>query len=144
MQTSLWQNHQFNSDGNGHSKATMMIVDDDPVYLRLSKDFFQTFYPNDFEIVCTARDGEECLKQAQIFMPQVVLIDLHMPGMNGLQTIPLLRLLFPETCIIALTHDDGTKSREAVLNSGGDDLVSKANMRTHLVPAIERVISSAE
>lgn len=118
----------------------VLLVDDEPAYLRIATLFFQTRYRDEIAVVGTANGGEECLAKTQGLAPQVILIDLNMPGLSGLQTIPLLRIMFPEIRIIALTLNDGENSRRAVLAAGGNDLVSKATMSSDLMPAIRRVM----
>ncbi len=140
-----------NGNGIGHDhgslgsrKTSVLMVDDEPTFLRVASLFLRTHHRNEVEIVGTANNGEECLAQAQRLAPQVVLLDLNMPGLSGLQTIPLLRILFPETRVIALTLNDSETYRKAVLAAGGDDLVSKAKMNTDLMPALRRVVEKDE
>ncbi len=134
-----------NGNGNGHRasarpKVSVLLVDDEPTFLRIAQLFLQTHYRNEIDVLGTASSGEECLGKAQLLAPQVVLMDLNMPGLSGLQTIPLLRIMFPEMRIIALTLNDGENARRAVLAAGGNELVSKATMSTDLMPAIRRVM----
>ncbi len=124
------------STGNGH-KTSVMLVDDDPAFLRILKALLLTHYGDKVDIVGTAGSGEECLNLAQLLAPKVVLLDLNMPGMGGLGTIPLLHILFPEMRIIALTHDSREKTRQAVLAAGGSDMIPKSDLKTYLIPAIE-------
>jgi DNA-binding NarL/FixJ family response regulator len=137
-----------NGSGNGHSsderKTSVLLVDDEPTFLRIATLFLQTHHRDEVDVVGTATSGEECLAKAQLLAPQVILLDLNMPGLSGLQTIPLLRIMFPETRIVALTLNDGESYRRAVVAAGGDDLVSKATMNTDLMPAIRRVIAKEE
>ncbi|MBI4788388.1 MAG: response regulator transcription factor [Chloroflexi bacterium] len=125
---------------NGRHKISVMLVDDETTFLRIETLFLETHYRNEVNVVGTANTGEECLAKAQLLAPELILIDLNMPGLSGLQTIPLLRIMFPETRIIALTLNDGENSRRAVLAAGGNELVSKATMSTDLMPAIRRVM----
>lgn len=132
-----------NSNGNGHGngsahKTSVLLVDDDPVFLGLTKRLLETQYGDKVDVVGIACSGEESLMLARLLSPEVVLMDLNMPGMGGLGTIPLLRILFPNTRIIALTHDDGVQARRLVLNAGGYDLIPKSNLKKQLMPAIER------
>ena len=124
-------------NGNGH-KISVMLVDDDPAFVRILKSLLRTHYGDKVNIVGSASSGEECLNLAQLLAPQFVLMDLDMLGVGGLGTIPLLHILFPEMRVIALTFDDGKKSRQAVLAAGGCDLISKSDLKTHLIPAIKR------
>lgn len=127
---------------NGQGKITVMLVDDEPSFLRITQLFLETRYGHEIEILGTAHSGEHALAQAPLLAPQLVLIDLKMQGLSGLQTIPLIRIMFPEMRIIALTLDDSENSRRAVLAAGGNDMVSKASMSTDLVPAIRRVMAN--
>ncbi len=132
--------HDDRSNGNGHHRVSVMLVDDDPTFLRVAVTQLRRTCQKEIDVVGTASSGEECLIEAQLLAPEVVLIDLNMPGRGGLGTIPLLHILFPETRVIALTLDDRETSRKAVLAAGGSDLVSKAAWKTDLIPAIERAL----
>jgi DNA-binding NarL/FixJ family response regulator len=121
-------------------KVSVMLVDDDPAFLRIVATSLQTHHRDQLNIVGTARSSEECLIQAQVLAPEVVLMDLNMPGRGGLWVIPLLQILFPETHVIALTFRDDVASRKAVLAAGGHDLVSKATWKTDLIPAIQHAV----
>ena len=127
-------------DENGVRKVSVMLVDDDPTFLQVLTAQLQTHHRKELDIVGTARSSEECIIQAQVLAPEVVLMDLNMPGRGGLWAIPLLRILFPETHVIALTFSDDADSRRAVLAAGGTDLVSKAAWKTALIPAIQRAV----
>lgn len=136
---SLLPKEEFRSNGQG--KITVMLVDDEPVFLRLAQLFLETRCAQEVEILGTANSGEQALSQAQLLAPQLVLIDLNMPGLSGLQTIPLIRIMYPEMRVIALTLNDGERSRQAVLAAGGNELVSKSRLSTDLMPAIRRVMA---
>ena len=127
-------------DENGVRKVSVMLVDDDPIFLQIVAATLRTHHRDQLDIVGTARSSEECILQAQALIPQVVLMDLNMPGRGGLWAIPLLQVLFPETRVIALTLKDDPHSRGAVLAAGGTDLVSKAAWQTDLIPAIQRAV----
>jgi len=118
-------------------KISVLLVDDHEAFLRVATEFLQRH--DDLTVVGVARGGEEALAQAQNLKPEVVLIDLHMPGLSGLETIPLLRAMLPEVSIIALTLLDPKVFRQAALAAGADDFVPKANLSTELLPAIRRV-----
>jgi DNA-binding NarL/FixJ family response regulator len=121
-------------------KVSVMLVDDDRTFLQIVVALLQTHHRDRLDIVGTARSSEECIIQAQILAPEIVLMDLSMPGRGGLWAIPLLHILFPETRVIALTLNDSVDSRRAVLAAGGTDLVSKTAWKTDLIPAIERAV----
>jgi DNA-binding NarL/FixJ family response regulator len=147
MSSLKFNRHGSNGNGNGNGngnhrrhKISVMLVDDDPAFLRLTEMFLQKRYADELEVVGTAGTGEECLTLAQLLAPEVVLMDLSMPGMGGLGTIPLLHILFPQTCVIALASEDGERHRRLVLAAGGQGLVTKSSVRTNLFPAIKRAM----
>jgi len=119
---------------------SVLLVDDNPTFLRILGDFLGE--EEDILVVGMARSGEEALVKAKELRPQVILLDLAMPGLNGFNTIPRLRSMMPDVRIIALTVLDANGYREAALTAGADDFVAKANLNTHLVPAIRRVVES--
>ena len=132
----------FEDQDSNHlpSKISIMLVDDDPAFLTIMQTWLEKRHSGEVEVVGTARSGEDCLALAQLLAPQVVLMDLQMPGMGGLGTIPLLHILFPQTRIIATTSDDSARNRRLVLAAGGHDLVSKSAVRAQLFPAIRRAL----
>jgi DNA-binding NarL/FixJ family response regulator len=126
----------------GARKVKVMLVDDDAIFLKVAVDLLERHHRDQLDIVGTATSSEECIIKAQTLAPEVVLIDLNMPGHGGLWAIPLLHILFPETRVIALTSRDGKDARRAVVSAGGVDLVSKMAWKTDLIPAIRRAVDS--
>jgi two-component system nitrate/nitrite response regulator NarL len=118
-------------------RIRVLLVDDHEPFLRVATEFLQRHH--ELVVVGAARGGEEALAQAQDLRPQVVLLDLNMPGLSGLDTIPRLRAMLPEVGIIALTLLDVNTYRQPALVAGADDFVSKANLTTDLLPAVRRV-----
>jgi two-component system, NarL family, response regulator NreC len=93
----------------------------------------------DLIVVGEAADGSECLRVAQTLLPDVILLDINMPGMNGLDVLPLLRQLSPQSRILVLTmHDDITYLRQ-VLRAGGAGYVLKQAADKELLSAIRTV-----
>ena len=93
----------------------------------------------DFTVVGEAADGSECLRVAQALQPDVILLDINMPGVNGLDALPLLRQATPQSRVLVLTmHDDVTYLRQ-VLQSGGVGYVLKQAADVELLSAIRTV-----
>ena len=93
-------------------------------------------------VVGTVERGEDALAQIQALQPHVILIDLAMPGLPGLQAIPRLRHALPEMGIVALTVMNSNSFRQAALAAGADIFIPKATMGTDLLPAIRRLARS--
>ena len=121
---------------------SLLLVDDSATFLRLVSRFLSEQYPNEVVIAGLAEGGEAGLAQAHALRPDIVLIDLVMPGLPGLKAIPLLRGALPNLGIIALTLMEPNGYRQAALAAGADEFVSKATLATDLLPAIRRVMQA--
>jgi DNA-binding NarL/FixJ family response regulator len=116
---------------------SVLLVDDNPAFLRIAARFLQEH--GDVAVVGAAGGGEEALAMAQDLQPDIVVIDLAMPGLSGLEAIPRLWAVLPGVSIIALTVLDTNSYREAALAAGANDFVAKVSLNTDLLPAIRRV-----
>ena len=118
---------------------SLLLVDDNPRFLQVLTRVLHVRFSDEVVIVGTAGGGMEALVQAQNLRPQVILLDLVMPGLGGLSAIPRLRSMMPDVGIIVLTVLDAKGYREAALAAGADDFVGKASLYTDLFPAIQRL-----
>lgn len=111
----------------------VLAVDDSPAFLKT----LCTFLEGDpvFEIVATAQNGEEALSAVERWHPQVVLMDLQMPRMNGLDATVELHRHYPELAVIILTAHDLPSLREACIKHGAYGFITKAQLSRHL-PAL--------
>lgn len=84
-----------------------------------------------------ASDGEEALKKARELKPDLVLLDISMPGTNGFEASRQMRQEVPETKILIISHHDATQMLPNALESGADGFVDKSRLVTDLVSAIK-------
>lgn len=115
------------------------LIDDNPTFLRIATRFLQEACPGEVTVVGTASGGREALAQTLNPRPEVILLDLMMPDMNGLDLIPCLRAMLPHVRIIALTLLDANCYRSAALAAGADAFIPKTAMNTDLLPAIRQI-----
>lgn len=92
--------------------------------------------------VVVARNGEEAVARARLHRPDVILLDLRMPGMTGTEAISILRAdpSFVNTPIIALTAHALDAERRLALEAGFDAFIAKPCLPDELVAAVERII----
>jgi DNA-binding NarL/FixJ family response regulator len=121
---------------------SVLLVDDNPMFRRIATSFLEEESGREVTVVGTAGGGEEALAQAETLRPEVVVMDLRMPGLSGLETIPRLRRLVPEARIIVLTLFDGQGYRKASFDAGAHEFVGKARMGVDLLPAIRGLVSA--
>jgi len=93
----------------------------------------------DIEVVGEATNGREALQQIKQLMPDVVLMDLAMPLMSGLDTTRRIRREFPETRVLALTQYDDSEYVIPVIEAGARGFVSKMAAFSELASAIQAV-----
>lgn len=115
----------------------ILVVDDNSAFLRSASDFLSI--SEDMLVVGSAAGGQEALTRAPELRPHVILIDLNMRDLPGLQAIPRLRAAVPDAAVIAMTLWGSALHRQAALAAGADDFIDKASLVTDLLPAIGRV-----
>jgi len=94
-----------------------------------------------FEVCGEAKNGMEAIRMVPELSPQVVILDLSMPGMNGFETAAKLRQLAPSVKIVIFSvHDIPTTARWV----GADAFVSKSSAPQELVLTVNRVLQSNE
>ena len=111
-----------------------LIVDDHAALRRRVRDLL-TSEP-DIEVICEAADGMEALHQARQLKPDLILMDIHMPGINGLDATRTLRSEMPESRVIVLTMNDTQQYREAAAACGASGYVVKRSLAKALLPTI--------
>jgi DNA-binding NarL/FixJ family response regulator len=92
-----------------------------------------------FEVVGTAIDGIRLLHQAQRFLPDLVLVDLSMPQMNGLEAIAQLRKSYPELRVLVYSGLQGASLREECLKHGAHGFVLKSQMPEGLLQEVSNL-----
>jgi DNA-binding NarL/FixJ family response regulator len=121
----------------GDRKIRVLVVDDHPVL----RDGVAAIVGNqsDMEAVGEARDGAEAVERFHALRPDVTLMDLQMPGLNGVDAIAAIRAEHPEARIIVLTTYAGDAQAVRALKAGAVGYLLKSSLRTELIDAIHDV-----
>ena len=116
----------------------ILIVDDEPDIIEFLK---YNLTKNDF-IVETALNGKECLKKLESFSPEIIVLDIMMPKMNGIETCEKIRLIdqYKETIIIFLSARNESFTQIACYDAGGDDFIPKPIQPKLLIKKIEAIL----
>jgi two-component system response regulator NreC len=118
-------------------KIRLMLVDDHDIVRTGLKSYLET--QEDFEIIAEAGDGDEAVKRAMEVHPDVILMDITMPKVDGLEATRRLRVLCPNSLVLALTvHDDKQYFME-MLSAGAFGYITKQAAGDDLVEAIRTV-----
>jgi DNA-binding NarL/FixJ family response regulator len=93
----------------------------------------------DFEIVGTARDGLDAVTKVKQLRPELVLLDLSMPRMSGLEAARELKKIDPDCRIIIFTELSGLSLREECLRRGADGFLGKGEIPEKLLEEVRRL-----
>ena len=91
-----------------------------------------------WEVCGEAKDGSDALRKAQELVPDVILLDVSMPGMNGLEATRLLRKEIPKVRIIVISQHEASQLLPCAVEAGADACVDKNRLGTDLVATIKQ------
>ena len=123
---------------------TVVLADDDERYLESLRALVDQ--QPALRVVAAALDGLEAVECVQVMDPDAVVIDLHMPRMDGVAAVGRLRRERPSLCLIALTGDADPTLHRAAADAGADAVLLKGEMLEGLserIAAIRRSRSAA-
>jgi DNA-binding NarL/FixJ family response regulator len=95
-------------------------------------------------VIGEARDGIETLDYADELTPDAVVVDLHMPRLDGVSTIARLRRDYPELYLIALTGDEAPQLHDAVREAGADAVLVKRDLAGGLIERLAALKNRAQ
>lgn len=118
-----------------------LIVDDAPEIRRLVEEVIK-LRDQGWRVVADARDGREGVEQARAAQPDIVLLDISMPVMDGLEALPLVREAAPTAIVVILTGFPSTAARDIAIEAGAHGFMEKDELVDKLVPQLEAIISA--
>jgi DNA-binding NarL/FixJ family response regulator len=109
----------------------VVLADDDQLYIASLRELIDR--QPELTVVGTARNGIEALDLAEQVAPDAIVIDLHMPQLDGVSAVARLRSDHPTMCLIALTGDPSPELQRAATEAGADAVLHKSEMLDALV-----------
>lgn len=131
-----------NLNGAGTRTIRLLLVDDRPA-VRRGLRIWLALEPN-MEVVGEADDGAEAISLARALHPNVVLMDVEMPGMDGISTTAALRQVVPQSAVVILTLYDDAVTRTRAQEAGAAAFVAKHRMEETLLAEIRRAAMAHE
>lgn len=103
-------------------RSRVLVVEDHP----LSRRILETMLAKSYDVI-SAASGQEAIDRAKLEPPDLVLLDIEMPGLNGFETLEILKsgIIDPAVPVIFLTALEDSKSRETGLEAGAVDYITK-------------------
>jgi two-component system, NarL family, response regulator LiaR len=120
----------------------LFLVDDDAGFRETLRQLLTQ--RKEAVILCEAGDGEEAVRLAGTLHPDVVLMDLAMPRMNGLEATRHLKALRSDLVVIILTVHDDEAYRRTALAAGAEAFLVKKTLGVDLWPTLDRVLGGSQ
>ncbi len=101
------------------------VIDDQNSVISIFKLFFENIA--DISMIGFANNAQDAIKIVDKLRPDVILIDIEMPGMNGIEVTKIITQRFSSTKVILFTSHDNKTTRRLAIKSGANGYVSKIN-----------------
>lgn len=98
----------------------------------------------EWQVVGEAGDGVEAIQKAQTLRPEVILLDLGLPKLNGIEVARAIRTIVPDTKILFLTAVNDIDLVKAAFETGAQGYVLKTDAPTDLLPALAGILRGAD
>src|SRR5262245_28400608 len=119
--------------------VTILVVDDHRPFRRFVRLALQG--RDEFQIVGEAADGVEAVERTVELQPDLVLLDIGLPRLSGIEAAKQIRTLAPQSRILFLSQESSSTIVRYALRSGARGYVQKASTQRELIPAINAVVS---
>ena len=119
-----------------------LLVDDNPEFLEAAKRFITS--EEQLKIIGTALSGQEAIEKVKELNPDLVLMDLAMPDMNGLEATRQIKRQSSAPHVVILTLHDTPEYREASEAVGADGFVPKSDFGVQLLPLVKALFEGVE
>jgi NarL family two-component system response regulator LiaR len=118
-------------------KITILMADDHPLFRKAVRDVLEK--RPDFRVIAEANDGEEAVRLAIELMPQVVIIDISMPLLNGLEATRQIKAKCPAIAVLVLTVHNDIEHILGILEAGAGGYLTKSASDEEVVTAIRSI-----
>jgi CheY-like chemotaxis protein len=120
----------------------VLVVDDSPDLRELISMVIER-HPAGWRVVATAAEGQAAVHEAKTTQPDLVLLDIAMPVMDGMQALPLIREAAPEAVVVMLSGYPFATAGQGALDAGADGYLEKSDLVRSLVPRLEKILETA-
>ena len=130
------------SHSNNGNRARILIVEDFPAFRR----FICTTLGKrlDWQVIAEVADGLEAVQKAAELKPDLVLMDIGLPTMNGIEAARQIRKVSPESKIVFVSQESSADVVEEALSTGACGYVVKTKAASQLVGVVEAAISDQQ
>ena len=119
--------------------TTILTADDDQRFQAIVRRCLEE--NPDFSLVGQVADGEQAVRLARELQPDVVLMDISMPRMNGLEATRQIKSRQPNTKVVIVTMHDEEPYQKAATENGADSFLCKKTLLKSLIPTIRQALT---
>jgi DNA-binding NarL/FixJ family response regulator len=127
-------------EGSGGA-IRVVLADDEPSFLEALRPLID--YQPELAVVGSAADGLAAIELVDELLPDAVVIDLHMPRLDGVSAVARLRKDHPSICLVALTGDPAPALHRAVTDAGADAVLLKDEFIDALIERLSAIRAPA-
>ncbi len=121
---------------------TIMIVEDHEAVRTSLRDWLSAIFPDC--VFVEAKSGEEAVDLARAQSPDVVLMDIGLPGMNGIEATRRIKVVWPQTQVVILTIHEAPEYQADAAAAGASAYITKRRMHTKLIPTLTKLLSQSQ
>jgi DNA-binding NarL/FixJ family response regulator len=130
------------ADARRVSPVRVLVVDDFEPFLRFIRSMLQE--RPELQVICEVSDGLEAVQKAEELQPDLILLDIGLPTLNGIEAARRIRKLAPECKIIFVTQEPSADVVQEALSLGAAGYVLKAQAGNELPAAVEAVLQGKQ
>ena len=128
---------------SGNLKPEILIVDGNSIMRETARGILESKFPN--LAINEAQNGPEALEEIDDHQPDLILMDIGLPGENGLELTRKIKKLYPQIIIIIFTDYDLPEYREAAAKNGADYFLSKSTIeKNKFTMLVESIAAGAD
>ncbi len=121
-------------------RIRILLVDDHELIRRNIRRLLAS--QADFEVIAEATTGREAIRQAGEHQPDVILLDISLPELNGLAALPLIRKAAPTAKVLMVTNHEHADLARASFSAGASGFLTKSDVAMQLGLAIRQVLAN--
>jgi DNA-binding NarL/FixJ family response regulator len=122
-----------------NQKTRIILADDHPLLRHALRNVLEK--QPDIDIVAEAGDGEEAVKLVSELAPDLIIMDISMPTLNGLEATKLIKAEHPDTAVLILTVHDDNEFVLGLLKAGADGYLTKSVFGDQIVCAVRSLLA---
>jgi DNA-binding NarL/FixJ family response regulator len=129
----------LNAELNKNAQIRILLADDHPLFCHALRDILEK--QRDFQIMAVANDGEEAVALTEKLSPDVVIMDISMPKLNGLEATRQIKERFPQVYVLVLTVHTDSEHILGILQVGADGYLLKNVYSNEVIQAVRSLVA---